>query len=162
MGLFFGKKCKINFIKLTNRYLMIVTIYMVFFFISNYLKIKEISLDVTIYMVIFCICASFYYPHDQNNKHIYILLYKMIKWQSIMSASVCIFLSVCSVLVDIIKKTLRFLSSSFLNISMTLLLWLQNFLQILKMPLKNGINASFFCFHITNVNTLNFVHVSSI
>lgn len=101
---------------------MIVTIYMVFFFISNYLKIKEISLDVTIYMVIFCICASFYYPHDQKNKHIYILLYKMIKWQSIMSASVCIFLSVCSVLVDIIKKTLRFLSSSFLNISMTLLL----------------------------------------
>lgn len=162
MGLFFGKKCKINFIKLTNRYLMIVTIYMVFFFISNYLKIKEISLDVTIYMVIFCICASFYYPHDQNNKHIYILLYKMIKWQSIMSASVCIFLSVCSVLVDIIKKTLRFLSSSFLNISKTLLLWLQNFLQILKMPKKNGVNASFFCFHITNVNTLNFVHVSSI
>lgn len=104
-------------------------------FISNYLKIKEISLDVTIYMVIFCICASFYYPHDQNNKHIYILLYKMIKWQSIMSASVCIFLSVCSVLVDIIlKKTLRFLSSSFLNISKTLLLWLQNFLQILKIP----------------------------
>lgn len=97
-------------------------------------------------MVIFCICASFYYPHDQNNKHIYILLYKMIKWQSIMSASVCIFLSVCSVLVDIIKKTLRFLSSSFLNISKTLLLWLQNFLQILKMPKKNGVNASFFAF----------------
>lgn len=70
-------------------------------------------------MVIVCICVSFYYPHDQNNKHIYILLYKMIKWQSIMSASVCIFLSVCSVLVDIIfKKHLRFLSSSFLNISM--------------------------------------------
>lgn len=111
------------------------TLYIYFFFISNYLKIKEISLDVTIYMVIFCICASFYYPHDQNNKHIYILLYKMIKWQSIMSASVCIFLSVCSVLVDIIlKKTLRFLSSSFLNISKTLLLWLQNFLQILKIP----------------------------
>lgn len=107
----------------------------IFFFISNYLTIKEISWDVTIYMVIFWFCASFYYPHDQNNKHIYILLYKMIKWQSIMSASVCIFLSVCSVLVDIIlKKTLRFLSSSFLNISKTLLLWLQNFLQILKIP----------------------------
>lgn len=101
---------------------MIVKIY-IFFLISNYLEIKEISLDKTIYMVIFRICASFYYPHDQNNKHIYILLYKMIKWQSIMSAFVCIFLSVCSVLVDIIlKKTLKFLSSSFLNISKTLLL----------------------------------------
>lgn len=86
---------------------MIVTIYMGFFIISNYLKIKEISLDVTIYMVIFCICASFYYPHDKKNKLIYILLYKMIKWQSIMSASVCIFLSVCSVLVDIIKKNIK-------------------------------------------------------
>lgn len=82
---------------------MIVKIY-IFFLISNYLEIKEISLDKTIYMVIFRICASFYYPHDKKNKNIYILLYKMIKWQSIISASVCIFLSVCSVVVVIIKK----------------------------------------------------------
>lgn len=63
-----GTKCKINyFIKLTNRYLMIVKIY-IFFLISNYLEIKEISLDKTIYMVIFRICASFYYPHDKKKK----------------------------------------------------------------------------------------------
>lgn len=86
----------------------------------------------------------------------------MIKWQSIMSASVCIFLSVCSVLVDIIKKNIKipfiFISKHIYDITFMTAEFSTN----IENALKNGINASFFCFHITNVNTLNFVHVSSI